>query len=117
MCCKIFSSTLEDNVRENRRNRGENGIHSTKIVRVGDKEVLLALCQELVENARVEKSIVEIAVTRGIPVLLVIIGTLGAGKEGFLENPGVARLIEGGDAELLVCVFLDDTEGVLVCVE
>ena len=64
-----------------------------------------------------EEGIVEITVTRGVPVLLVVIGTLWTGKEGFLEDTRVTGLIEGGDAELLVCVFFDDAEGVVVGIE
>jgi hypothetical protein len=50
-------------------------------------------------------------------VLLVIVDVLGAGKEGLLEDSGVPRLVEGGDAKLLVSVLLDDAEGIVVGVE
>ena len=64
-----------------------------------------------------EEGIVEITVTRRIPVLLVVICTFWTGKECLLEDTGIARLIECGDAELLVSVFLDDAEGVIVGIE
>jgi len=88
-----------------------------EIVRVGDEQVLLALGEEIVEDTRVEKGVVQVTVTRRIPVLLVVIGTLRAGEKGLLEDTGVAGLVEGGDADLLVGVFFDDAEGVLVRVE
>jgi len=65
----------------------------------------------------VEEGIVEITVTRGVPVLLVVIGTLWTGKEGVFEDTGITGLIEGGDAELLVCIFFDDAKGVLMGIE
>lgn len=64
-----------------------------------------------------EEGIVEITVTWGVPVLLVVFPGLGAGKESLLVDTGVAGLVEGGDAELLVGVFLDDAEGIVVGVE
>lgn len=48
---------------------------------------------------------------------LVIISTLGAGKQALLEDPGVPRLIECRDAKLLICVLLNNTQGVLMGVE
>lgn len=50
-------------------------------------------------------------------MFFVVVGTLGTGKEGLLVDTWVARLIESSDAELLICVFLDDTKGVFVSVE
>ena len=55
--------------------------------------------------------------TGRVPVLLVVISRLGAREERLLEYPRVSALIECGDPELLVRVFLDNTEGVLMCVE
>jgi hypothetical protein len=56
-------------------------------------------------------------VTKRVPVLLLVSGTFGTGKKGFLENTRVTRLVEGGDADLLVGVFFDDTEGIWVLKE
>ena len=95
----------------------ENDVHSTQIIRVGDKEVFLSLGNELVEDTRVEEGIVKITVTRGVPVLLVVIGALWTGKEGVFEDTGIAGLIEGGNTELLVCILFDDAEGVLMGIE
>ena len=64
-----------------------------------------------------EQRIVQVTVTRRIPILLVIIGGLWTGEQGLLEDARVPRLIEGGDAKLLVGVLLDDAKRVLVCVE
>lgn len=64
-----------------------------------------------------QEGIVEITVAGRVPVLLVIVGTLGTGKERLFVDTWITRLIESGDAELLVGVFFDDTQGVLVGVE
>lgn len=60
---------------------------------------------------------VKITVTRRIPMLLVVIGAFRAGKKRFFEDTRVATLVESNDAELLIGVFFDDTEGVLVSVK
>ena len=95
----------------------ENDVHSTQIVRVGDEEIFFSLGNELIEDTRVEEGIVEITVTRGVPVLLVVIGALWTGKQGVFEDTGIAGLIKGGDAELLVRILFDDAEGVLMGIE
>lgn len=41
--------------------------HSTQVVRIGDKEVFLSICQELVENARLSDGIEEVTVPRRVP--------------------------------------------------
>ena len=64
-----------------------------------------------------QQRIVQIPVTRRVPVLLVIISPLRARQQRLLKDTWVPRLIECSDAELLVCVLLDDTKGVVVCVE
>lgn len=63
------------------------------------------------------EGVVEISVTRRVPVGLVIIGTFGAGKKRLFVNTGVARLVKGSDAELLVSIFLDDAESILMSIE
>ena len=55
--------------------------------------------------------------TRGIPVLLVIVSRLGTRQQRLLVDTRVSRLVEGRNAKLLVGIFFDDTEGVLVRVE
>ena len=55
--------------------------------------------------------------TRGVPVLLIVIGTVWAREESFLEDSRVSRLVEGCNAELLIGILLDDSEGILVGVE
>ena len=64
-----------------------------------------------------KECIIQIAVTRRVPVFLVIIHTFGAREESFLVDTGITGLVEGGDAELLVCVLFDDTESIVVSVE
>ena len=50
-------------------------------------------------------------------MLLVVICTFGARKKGFLIDTRIARLIEGGDTNLLVGVLFDDTEGIVMSIE
>ena len=64
-----------------------------------------------------EQRIVDVTVTRRVPVLLVVVCTLGAGQEGLLEDARVPRLVECRDADLLVGILFDDAECVLVCIE
>ena len=64
-----------------------------------------------------QQGVVEISVAGGVPVLLVIVSATGAWEECFLENSWISRLVEGGDAKLLIGILLDDSECVLVGVE
>jgi len=89
----------------------------SQVVGVGHKQVLLALSQKLVEHTRVQEGVVQVTVTRGVPVLLVVIGLLWAGEEGLLVDPGIPRLVESRDAELLVGILLDNAESIFVGVE
>jgi hypothetical protein len=52
-----------------------------------------------------------------LPVLLVIANRLWAGKETFLEDTGVAALIECDNPQLLVGILLDNAKGIVVGVE
>lgn len=118
MCWRIFSSTLNSSHQPDVDSRlAQRDLHGTQIVRVGHEKVLLALGKKLVKNTRVEEGVVQVTVTRGIPVLLVIIGTLGAGQEGFFQDARVSRLVEGSDPQLLIGVLFDDTQSVIVGVE
>ena len=115
MCWRMVSSTLERLSRRSTKAPGD--IHGTQVVRVGDKEILFALVDELVKNARVKKGIVEITMAGGVPVALVIVGAFRAWKEGLLVDTGVTRLVERGNADLLVGVLLDDAESIVMGVE
>ena len=55
--------------------------------------------------------------TRRVPIVLIITSCLGGGKKPFLQDTRIARLVEGGDAELLIRILLDDPQGIIVCVE
>jgi phospholipase/lecithinase/hemolysin len=46
---------------------------------------------------------------RRVPVLLVVISTMGAWEDSLLEVLRVSRLIEGGDTKLLVGMLPDDS--------
>ena len=60
-----------------------------------------------------QKGIVQISVDRWVPVLLIIISPLRARRQSLLQDTWVSRLVEGRDSELLVGVFLDNTQGIL----
>jgi hypothetical protein len=92
-------------------------LHSTQIVRIRHKQILLSLRKQLIQHPRMQQCVVQIPMTRRIPVLLVIVSPLRARQQCLLVDTWVSRLIEGRDAELLVGVFLDDAKGVFVCVE
>ena len=64
-----------------------------------------------------QQGVVKISVTRRVPVLLVVIGTMRAREKSLLEDSRVSGLVEGGDAKLLVGILLNDSEGILVGVE
>lgn len=55
--------------------------------------------------------------TGRVPEALVVIRRLRARCKRLLVYTRVTRLIEGGNAQLLVRILLDDAEGVVVCVE
>ena len=64
-----------------------------------------------------QKSVVKVTVTGRVPVLLLILSSVRAWKEGLLEDAGVAGLVEGGDAQLLVRILFNDAEGIFVGVK
>jgi len=92
-------------------------LHSTEVIRVGNEQILLPIGNQLIQDTRVQKGVVKISVTRGVPVLLVVVGTMGAREKSLLEDTWVPRLVEGGDAKLLVGILLDDSDGIFVGVE
>ena len=113
----MLSSTLNQIRKESIEREGVFNLHCTQVVRVGHKEVLLAFSQQLIQDTGMKECIVQITVTGRVPVLLVIIGTFRAGKEGFLVDTWITRLVESGDTELLVRVLFDDTKSIIVCVK
>ena len=64
-----------------------------------------------------QQGVVKISVTGRVPLLLVVVSATRAWEECLLEDSWISRLIEGGDAKLLISIFLDDSERVLVGVE
>ena len=50
-------------------------------------------------------------------MLLIIISPLRARQQSFLQDTWVSRLVEGRDSDLLVGVFLDNTQGIFMSVE
>lgn len=65
-------------------------LHSTQIIRVGHEKVFLALSKELVKNTRMKKGVVQVTVARRVPVLLVVVSTLGARQKRFFEDTRVS---------------------------
>ena len=91
--------------------------HGAEVIRVGHEQVLLSVSDQLIEDTGVQQSVVEISMAGGVPVLLVVVGTMGTWEESLLEDSRISGLVEGGDTKLLVRILLDDSEGVLVGVE
>ena len=78
---------LKDLVVDTRTNVGmwlrdvvRNYSHCAKVIRVRDEQVLLALSKKLVKDTRVDKGVVQITVTRWVPLALVAVRSLGAGE-------------------------------------
>ena len=92
-------------------------LHGAEVIRVGYEQILLSISDQLIKDTRVQQSVVEISMARGVPVLLVVIGTMGAWEESLLEDSRISGLVEGGDTKLLVRILLDDSEGILMGVE
>lgn len=89
----------------------------TQIVDVGDKDVLLAVGDELVEESRVVERVEQVSVTGGIPVGNVAIGVAGGGEERVLVDARVSGLVEGQDLDVVGGVFLDNALGLVISVE
>lgn len=119
MCLRILSSTLTGGSRSRRCRRQGSifHVHCAKVIRVRNEQILFSIGDQLIENTGVQQSVVNISVTRGVPVLLVVVSTIGAWKKSFLEDSWISGLIEGSDAKLLVGILLDNSEGILVGVE
>eukprot|EP00128_Syssomonas_multiformis_P005340 Colp12_sorted_trinity150504_noHs@14581 len=89
---------------------------STKVVDVGDKNVLLALSDQSLKQARVLKSFIDITMAGGVPVILVV-EALGHRKKGIFVEARVLALVERQNVDSVVRVLLDNALGLLVCVE
>ena len=88
-----------------------------QVINVGDEDVLLALGEELVEEARVDERGEDVAVAGRVPVLEGAVDVVGQGQKGLPEDPRVAALVEGLDLELVVLVLAQDLLRHLVRVE
>ena len=55
--------------------------------------------------------------TGRVPFVLIIACCPGGGEKSLLQDTWVTRLVEGGDAELLVRILLDNAQGIFVGVE
>ena len=62
------------------RDVAQNYSHCAKVIGVRDEQVLLALSKKLVKDTRVDKGVVQITVTRWVPLALVAVRSLGAGE-------------------------------------
>lgn len=90
---------------------------SAEVIDVGDKEILLTLAEQLIEETRVIKGLVQVTVTRRVPLLDGRAGRTRDGKKRFLVDTGMAALVEGGDADVVGSVLLNDATGLLVGIE
>ena len=64
-----------------------------------------------------DKGVVQITVTRWVPLALVAVRSLRAGEQGLLVDAWVSGLIEGDNSQLLVGVLLDNSESVIMRIE
>ena len=88
-----------------------------QVVGVGEENVLDAALEQLVEGARVVERLEDVSVAGRVPVLQGGVEALGGRQQRILDDPGVARLVEGDDVDVVALVLLDDGLGVLVGVE
>jgi hypothetical protein len=125
MCFKMSARKVNKSVREQRLAMfvARKSVERTdvdggaQVVNVGDEDVLLALGEELVEEARVDESGEDVAVAGRIPILEGAVDVVGQGQKGLPEDPRVAALVEGLDLELVVLVLAQDLLRHLVRVE
>lgn len=89
----------------------------TQVVDVGDKNVLLAIGNELIEESRVVERVEQVSVTGGVPVGNVAVGVAGGGEERVLVDARVSGLVEGQDLNVVGGVLLDNALGLVVSVE
>ena len=88
-----------------------------EVVDVGQEEDLHPALDQLVEDARVVQRLEDVAVPGRIPVRDGRDEVLGHGQHRVLEDPGVARLVEGQDVDVVALVLFDDVLRVVVRVE
>lgn len=106
-----------------------------EVVDVRDEEVLLALAEELVDEARVGDGVEQISVAgrvpaiaksvlgaradrvRGAPSSFVLERRARGREERLLVDARVARLVERDELDVVVRVLLDDASSVLIRVE
>ena len=55
--------------------------------------------------------------TGGVPLVLITRSCRWCGKKTLLQDTWITRLVEGGDTELLIRVFLDDAQCIVVSIE
>lgn len=91
-----------------------------QVVDVGHEDVLLALRDQLLQQARVVEAGVDVPVARRVPGLADLAArrhVLGDGEQRVLVDPRVPALVEGVDLHPVVFVLLQDLLRVLVRVE
>ena len=90
-----------------RENRPTNKRY--QVVDVADEDVLLALRNQLVQQARLKETLVQVAVPGGVPILFVLFGKWARGQrlEGVFDEAGKAGLHEGVDGQVVLPVLVE----------
>lgn len=91
--------------------------HSSQVVNVRDKHILLAHGKKAVKQTGVVHGIEEVTVAWWVPQILVGRRAAGAGKKTVPVNTRVARLVERHNLHVMVRVLLNDTRRIVVRVE
>ena len=95
-------------------------IHSCpQIVNVGYEAIFLARLDELFHEATVEKCLVEVSMSRGVPGIMTFFSSPGLGNwhQTLLVDTRIPRLVESADVDIEARILPDDLVGVLICVE
>lgn len=89
----------------------------TKIVNVGEEEVLNSTLEEVVKSARVVQGLEHVTVSGRIPVGDGRFVALGNREERILVDTGIPRLVESDNVDIVTLVLLDNVLRIVVGVE
>ena len=91
--------------------------NGAQVVDIGKEEDLDASLNKLLKNTRVVERFEDISVSRRIPIRDGRFERLWCWEQRVFKNPGIPRLVEGHDVDVVALVFLDDVLGVIVGIE
>lgn len=114
---RILSSTLSENIRQPADGKTFGYLRCPQVVRVRDKQILFPLCNQLIQQSRMYKRIVQVPVAWRVPLLLIVVDGLWTRQEGVLIYTGETRLVKHRDTLALTRVSAYDAEDVVVGVE